>query len=59
MTSINETSLILLALDKALLDNARNLTDQERKALVLAVFKMIMQGGAAQPNKGAAKGANG
>jgi hypothetical protein len=41
MRSINETSHILLALDKALLDNRDRLTDDLRESLVDAVSKTI------------------
>jgi len=53
MTSINQTSLILLALDKALLDNSRTLKPGESKALLLAAFKTIV--GAPVPAEAAAK----
>jgi hypothetical protein len=42
MTSVNQTSLILLALDKALVDNADRLKPGEGKALLLAAFKTIL-----------------
>jgi hypothetical protein len=42
MTSTNQTSLILLALDKALIDNAGKLKPGGNKALLLAVFKTIV-----------------
>jgi hypothetical protein len=49
MTSPNQTSLILLALDKTLIDNADRLKDGEGEALILAAFKTIV--GAPAPAK--------
>ena len=42
MTSVNQTSLLLLTLDKALIDNADRLTQGESRALLLATFKTIV-----------------
>jgi len=41
MTSVNQTTHILLALDKTLLDNRDDLTDDLRESLVDAVARTI------------------
>ena len=43
MRSPNDTSLILSALDKTLIDNHLDLTEQDRKALTEAAFKTIVE----------------
>jgi hypothetical protein len=49
MTSANQTSLILLSLDKVLVDNADRLRPGDGEALILASFKTIV--GAPAPAK--------
>jgi hypothetical protein len=51
MTPVNQTSLILLALDKTLVDNANRLKPGESNALLLAAFKTIV--GAPMPAEAA------
>jgi hypothetical protein len=52
MKSPNQTSTILLALDKALIDNQLDLTEQDRKSLACAVFKTIIEEPVAAPIEG-------